>query len=321
MAHVNKPPVHHTTTPISQGLIGGVERRKTTLEQPEREAKPSHYTLSPTVRRCGWVAFKPSPCVVAAEQEEGGSEKEGVEVTNLSSRASESDLHEFFSFSGAIEHIELIRSGEYGSTAYVTFKEPYSLETAVLLSGATIVDQPVCIARWGQPNEPYNFWDTPNWYTEEEIEYRTYQTCQFNSTPQEALTIAQDVVKTMLAKGYVLSKDALARARAFDESHQVTATAAAKAAELSKRIGLTDRVSGLTDRVSAGVGAIRSVDETYHVSETTKTVATATGRTAVKVVNGIMTSSYFSAGAMMLSDALHRAAQAAADLAAHGRHN
>lgn len=26
------------------------------------------------------------------------------------------------------------RSGEYGSTAYVTFKEPYSLETAVLLS-------------------------------------------------------------------------------------------------------------------------------------------------------------------------------------------
>uniref|UniRef100_A0A0D9ZRH1 RRM domain-containing protein n=1 Tax=Oryza glumipatula TaxID=40148 RepID=A0A0D9ZRH1_9ORYZ len=237
-----------------------------------------------------------------------------VEVTNLSSRASESDLHEFFSFSGAIEHIELIRSGEYGSTAYVTFKEPYSLETAVLLSGATIVDQPVCIARWGQPNEPYNFWDTPNWYTEEEIEYRTYQTCQFNSTPQEALTIAQDVVKTMLARGYVLSKDALARARAFDESHQVTATAAAKAAELSKRIGLTDRVS-------AGVGAIRSVDETYHVSETTKTVATATGRTAVKVVNGIMTSSYFSAGAMMLSDALHRAAQAAADLAAHGRHN
>ncbi|KAL5215632.1 hypothetical protein ABZP36_007033 [Zizania latifolia] len=231
-----------------------------------------------------------------------------VEVTNLSSRASESDLQEFFSFSGAIEHIELIRSGEYGSTAYVTFKEPYALETAELLSGATIVDQPVCIARWGQPDEPYNFWDRPAWHIEEETEYR------FNSTPQEALTIAQDVVKTMLARGYTLSKDALARARAFDESHQVTATAAAKAAELSKRIGLTDRVS-------SGVGAIRSVDETYHVSETTKTVATATGRTAAKVVNGIMTSSYFSAGAMMVSDALNRAAKAAADLAAHGRHD
>lgn len=237
-----------------------------------------------------------------------------VEVTNLSSRASEGDLHEFFSFSGAIEHIELIRSGDYGSTAYVTFKEPYALETAVLLSGATIVDQPVCITRWGEPDEPCNFWDRPTWQLEEEIEYRNYETCQFNATPQEALTIAQDIVKTMLAKGYVLSKDALARARAFDESHEVSATAAAKAAELSKRIGLTDRVS-------AGVGAIRSVDETYHVSETTKTVATATGRTAAKVANSIVTSSYFSAGAMMVSDALNRAAKAAADLAAHGRQN
>jgi len=124
--------------------------------------------------------------------------------------------------------------------------------------------------------------------------------------------VAQDIMKTMLAKGYVLSKDALAKAKAFDESYGLTAAAAARAAELSKRIGLTDRVN-------AGVGAMRSVDETYRVTETTKTVATATGRTAAKVVNGIVTSSYFSEGAMMLSDALTRAAKAAADLAAHGR--
>ncbi|KAL6844495.1 hypothetical protein ACP4OV_026168 [Aristida adscensionis] len=235
-----------------------------------------------------------------------------VQVSNLSSRVSESDLYEFFSFSGPIEHVELIRSGEYGSTAYVTFREPYALETAVLLSGATIVDQPVCITHWGQPEETFNFWDRPTWQVEEEVEYRNYEACQFKATPQEALTMAQDVVKTMLARGYVLSKDALAKARAFDESRGVTAAATAKVAELSKRIGLTDKVS-------AGVGAIRSVDETYHVSETTKTVATATGRTAVKVVNGIVTSSYFSAGAMILSDALHKAAKAAENLAAHGR--
>ncbi|CAD6259351.1 unnamed protein product [Miscanthus lutarioriparius] len=235
-----------------------------------------------------------------------------VQVTNLSSRVSESDLHEFFSFSGPIEHIELIRSEDYGATAYVTFKERFALETAVLLSGATIVDQAVCITYWGQPEETFNFWDRPTWETEEEIEYRNYQTCQYNTTPQEAFTVAQDVMKTMLAKGYVLSKDALAKAKAFDESYGLTAAAAARAAELSKRIGLTDRVN-------AGVGAMRSVDETYHVTETTKTVATATGRTAAKVVNGIVTSSYFSAGAMMLSDALTRAAKAAADLAAHGR--
>ncbi|RCV35672.1 hypothetical protein SEVIR_7G270000v4 [Setaria viridis] len=230
-----------------------------------------------------------------------------VQVTNLSGRVSESDLHEFFSFSGPIEHIELIRSGEYGATAYVTFKERYALETAVLLSGATIVDQPVCITYWGQPEETFSFWDRPTWEVEEEIEYR------------EALTVAQDVVKTMLARGYVLSKDALAKARAFDESRGYTAAAAAKAAELSKRFGLTDRVNAGVGALSAGVGAMRSVDETYGISETTKTVATATGRTAAKVANSIVTSSYFSAGAMMVSDALNRAAKAAADLAAHGR--
>jgi RNA recognition motif-containing protein len=32
-----------------------------------------------------------------------------VQVTNLSGRVSESDLYEFFSFSGPIEYVELIR--------------------------------------------------------------------------------------------------------------------------------------------------------------------------------------------------------------------
>jgi len=35
-------------------------------------------------------------------------------------------------------------------------------------------------------------------------------------------------MKTMLAKGYVLSKDALAKAKAFDESYRLTAAAAAR---------------------------------------------------------------------------------------------
>ncbi|EHA8590005.1 putative Binding partner of ACD11 1 [Cocos nucifera] len=126
------------------------------------------------------------------------------------------------------------------------------------------------------------------------------------------MTVAQDVVKTMLAKGYTLSKDALIKAKALDESYQVSATAAAKIAELSKRIGLTDRIN-------AGVDRVRSVDERYHVSETTKTVVSATGRTAVSVANSIVSSSYFSAGALLVSDALKKAAEAAKDLAAYGK--
>lgn len=124
--------------------------------------------------------------------------------------------------------------------------------------------------------------------------------------------MAQDMVKTMLSKGYTLSKDALSKAKAFDESHQVSTTAVARVADLSKRIGLTDKIN-------TSVGAVRSVDDTYHVSDATKTVVSVTGKTAAKVTNAVVTSSYFSAGAMFVSDAFTYAAKMAADLASHGR--
>lgn len=237
-----------------------------------------------------------------------------VEVSNLSPRATERDLYDFFSFSGAIEHIEIIRSGDYASTAYVTFKEPHSLETAVLLSGATIIDQHVCIARWGHHEETSSFWDRPTWRVEDDNDSMASQAHQFQTTPGEAVTMAQDVVKTMLAKGYILGKDALSKARAFDESHQVSATAAAKVAELSNRVGLTGKIS-------AGVDAVRAVDQQYHVSDTTKTVVSATGRTAASVAHSVVNSSYFAAGAMWVSDALNRASKAAAELGSHGNRN
>ena len=40
----------------------------------------------------------------------------------------------FYSYHPFADEFNTNRSGGYGSTAYVTFKEPYALETAVLLS-------------------------------------------------------------------------------------------------------------------------------------------------------------------------------------------
>lgn len=136
---------------------------------------------------------------------------------------------------------------------------------------------------------------------------------QFASHAGEAVSFAQDVVKAMLAKGYVLGKDALTKAKAFDESHQVSATAAAKVAELSERIGLTDKFC-------ASVEAVRSVDQRYHVSENTKSAISTAGRTAAAAANTVISSSYFSRGALWVSGALDRAAKAAADLGNRGVH-
>ncbi|XP_071723130.1 binding partner of ACD11 1 [Rutidosis leptorrhynchoides] len=224
-----------------------------------------------------------------------------AEVTNLSPEATEKDLYDFFSHCGAVEHIEIVRSGEYASSAYVTFRDCYALETAVLLSGAQIVDQQVCIAYWGTTY--------------------VFHTEKFASTPGEAVTIAQQVVKTMVAKGYVLGKDALFKAKAFDESHQMSSSAAAKFAELSKRIGLTDTIQSSMDTV-------RSVDGKYGVSDFTKSAvlvtgtaavaaAKVTGKTAAAAANVVVNSSYFGKGALWVSDVLHRAAKAAADMGSH----
>lgn len=237
-----------------------------------------------------------------------------VEVTSLSPKATEKDVSDFFAHCGATEHVEIIRSGEYACTAYVTFKDAYALETAILLSGATIVDQRVCILRWGSYIDEYD----PSWKHEYNTSSTTTHASQFVSTPGEAVTVAQEVVTTMLAKGYVLGKDALIKAKALDESFQVSATAAAKIAELSNRIGLTDKIN-----------AVKSVDEKYHVSETTISAATvtgrtayaaatATGRTAAAAATAVVNSSYFAQGALWVSDVLTRASKVAADMGNHG---
>lgn len=125
------------------------------------------------------------------------------------------------------------------------------------------------------------------------------------------MTIAQQVVTTMIAKGYVLSKDALAKAKAFDEEHQVSTTAAAKVAELSMKMGLTDKIN-------SGVEAVKSVDEKYHVSEITMNAASYTGKTAVAAATAVVNSSYFAKGALWVSGILDRAAKVTADLGKKG---
>ncbi|KAK6139312.1 hypothetical protein DH2020_003370 [Rehmannia glutinosa] len=232
-----------------------------------------------------------------------------AEVTSLSPNAAEKDVHDFFAFCGEIEHVEIVRAGEYACTAYVTFKNSHSLETAVLLSGATIVDQPVCITRWGHYEDDYGLWNHSSWRIEDESNTSQQDSQALRVVPSagEAVFLAQDVVKTMVAKGYVLGKDALGKAKAFDESHQVSATAVAKFAELSERIGLTDKIF-------AGVEAARSVDQRYHIYDTTKSAVSATGKTAVSAATAVVNSSYFSKGALWVSGALNRAAQVAADL-------
>lgn len=83
-----------------------------------------------------------------------------------------------------------------------------------------------------------------------------------SATEPSAVLKAEDVVSGMLAKGYVLSKDALNVAKSFDERHQLLLNASATVASLDRQIGLSDKISAGTALVS---GKMREVDERYQV--------------------------------------------------------
>ncbi|XP_022952460.1 binding partner of ACD11 1-like isoform X1 [Cucurbita moschata] len=241
-----------------------------------------------------------------------------AEVTSLSPKATENDVYDFFSHCGAVDHVEILRSGDYACTAYVTFRDAFALETAILLSGAEILDQCVFIGRWGTyTDESYN-WNNPSQMTDNNTSPMVAEIMHSAYTPGEAVTVAQQVVKTMLSKGYVLTKDALVKAKAFDDSCQVSASAAAKVSELSNRIGLTDAIH-------TGMETVKYIDEKYHVSDITRSTAMVTGTAAVVAMGvagkaamaagtAVVNSSYFSKGALWVSDMLSRASKAAAEV-------
>ncbi|RVX01809.1 Binding partner of ACD11 1 [Vitis vinifera] len=207
-----------------------------------------------------------------------------VKVSNVSLGASEQDIKEFFSFSGEIEYVEMQSENERSQVAYVTFKDTQGAETAVLLSGATIVDMSVIIA----PAPDYKL-----------------------PAAASVQPRAEDVVSGMLAKGFILGKDALNKAKSFDERHQFTSTASAKVVSLDQKIGLTDKISMGTTLVKDKVG---EMDQKFQVSEKTKTAFAAAEQTVSNAGSAIMKNRYVLTGASWVTGAFNKVAKAAGEV-------
>ncbi|EFJ10633.1 hypothetical protein SELMODRAFT_47823, partial [Selaginella moellendorffii] len=217
-----------------------------------------------------------------------------VRVTNLSIRATQQDILNFFSFSGEIQNVELERqhfflfSNFSSQVAHVTFKDPDAVDTALLLSGATIVDQSVLIA-------PVEDWTPSNQVAG-------------SSVPENK---AQAVITTMLAKGFVLGKDAMGKAKAFDDKHRFTASATATMADIDKKIGFREKINAGTAAVNQGV---RAVDQKFQVSEKTKTAFTTAEQKMSSAGSALMKNKYIFTGASWVTGAFNKVAKAANDV-------
>ncbi|KAK3182969.1 hypothetical protein Dsin_030255 [Dipteronia sinensis] len=223
-----------------------------------------------------------------------------VKVSNVSLGATERDIKEFFSFSGDIEYVEMQSDTERSQVGYVTFKDAQGAETAVLLSGATIVDLSVTIVLAPDYRLP-PIASAPVRETE-------------NKTPggaESAFRKAEDVVSSMIAKGFILGKDAVNKAKTLDEKHQLTSTASAKVASIDKKIGLTEKISVGTTVVS---DKVREVDQKFQVSEKTKSAFAAAEQKVSSAGSAIMKNRYVFTSASWVTGAFSKVAKAAGDV-------
>ncbi|WMV52968.1 hypothetical protein MTR67_046353 [Solanum verrucosum] len=240
-----------------------------------------------------------------------------VRVGNVSDLAAEREVREFFSFSGEIEHIEIRREQGQSKTAFVTFKDPKALEIALLLSGATIVDQIVNIMQ----EEDY----VPSSETREvRLVDNAVNVAGESSSPlaEQAkptspsngrvngkvyISKAQDVVSNVLAKGSAIRQDAMNKAKAFDEKHQLRATASARVISFDRRVGLTEK---LTVGISVVNEKVKSVDQRLQVSDKTMAAVMAAERKLNDTGSAVKSSRYVNAGAAWLNGAFSKVAKA-----------
>lgn len=127
---------------------------------------------------------------------------------------------------------------------------------------------------------------------------------------ESALRKAEDVVGSMLAKGFVLGMDALEKAKTFDEKHQLTSTATAKVSDLDRSMGLSQKFSTGTLVVNE---KMKEMDEKYQVAEKTKLAIAAAEQTVSTAGSAIMSNRYVLTGAAWVTGAYSKVATTASD--------
>ncbi|WOL09531.1 binding partner of ACD11 1 [Canna indica] len=224
-----------------------------------------------------------------------------VKINNVSLHASMQDIDEFFSFSGEIIYVEMERVDEFSQVAYVTYKDEQGAETALLLTGAKIMDLFIDITTAPDYELPANA----------SVPLASKDGGEAVSGIGLAVQRAENVVSTMLAKGFILGKDALNKAKTFDEKHQLTSTATAKVSDFDKKIGLREKISTGAAVVNEKV---TEMDQKYQVSEKTRSAIAAAEQKVSTAGAAIMKNRYVFTGATWVTGAFNRVAKAASDV-------
>jgi hypothetical protein len=128
---------------------------------------------------------------------------------------------------------------------------------------------------------------------------------------ESALQKAEDVVSSMLAKGFILGKDAVNKAKTFDEKLQLSSTASAKVASFDQKVGLSEKITAGASVVS---DRVREVDQKFQVSEKTKSALSAAEQKVSTAGSAIMKNRYILTGASWVTGAFNKVTKAAGEV-------
>lgn len=126
-----------------------------------------------------------------------------------------------------------------------------------------------------------------------------------------AIQKAEDVVSSMLAKGFILGKDAVNKAKTFDEKHHFISTASAKVASLDQKIGLSEKINMGTTIVN---DKVKEMDQKFQVTEKTKSAFAAAEQTVSTAGSAIMKNRYVLTGASWVTGAFNKVTKAAGEV-------
>ncbi|CAN1297331.1 Binding partner of ACD11 1 [Linum perenne] len=217
------------------------------------------------------------------------SDVKTVQINNLSHYITERSIRDFFAYTGEIIiHVELRRESGTTQLAYVTFKESQGADTALLLSGSIIGQTHVTIS----PVEDYIL----------PPEASPASSARRSNNNNFALTVAEEVVSTMIAKGYVMGKNALHKAKEFDD----------EILHLTSNATAIDERVGLIEKLNQGMAAVRKMERQFQVKETTRS-AIHLARTAGSALLD-SDNEYVATGASWVSGAFAAMAKAAANV-------
>lgn len=119
------------------------------------------------------------------------------------------------------------------------------------------------------------------------------------------------MVTSMLAKGFILGKDAVNKAKGLDEKHQLTSTASAKVTSFDQKLGLSEKISTGASVVS---DRVREVDQKFQVSEKTKSAFAVAEQKVSTAGSAIMKNRYVLTGTSWVTGAFNKVAKAAGDV-------